>query len=243
HVRGAFTDARRGRDGLFLQAHGGTLFLDEIGEMPAEMQPKLLRALQERTIRPVGGDRDIPFDARVIAATNRDLEEEVERGRFREDLYYRVNVVGVHVPPLRARGTDILLLAQHFLARCAERNGAGVKGISPQAAEKLLAYDWPGNVRELENSMERAVALTMLDEIAVEDLPEKIRAHESTDFVVAAEDPAELLSLAELETRYIRRVLKAVKGNKTQAAAILGLARRTLYRKLDRIELAPETDG
>src|SRR5262245_59587029 len=174
HARGAFTDAKTSRVGLFAQASGGTLFLDEIGEMPLEMQPKLLRALQERTVRPVGGNADVPFDARIVTATNRDLDVEVEEKRFREDLYYRINVVRVDAPPLRERGGDVLLLAQHFVERFAACANKPVKGIHAAAAEKLVSYDWPGNVRELENCIERAVALLRFDEVPVEDLPEKI---------------------------------------------------------------------
>ena len=236
HVRGAFTDAKRSRDGLFVQASGGTLFLDEIGDLPMEMQPKLLRAIQERRVRPVGGEREIAFDARIVSATNRDLEEDVEEGRFREDLFYRINVVRIHVPPLRARGTDVLLLAQHFLEKIAARTDKPVKGLSVAAGEKLLAYDWPGNVRELENAMERAIALAQYEELLVGDLPEKVRRYEAGEMVVAGNDPSELPTLEELENRYIRRVLKSVRGNKTQAAEVLGLARRTLYRRLERIE-------
>ena len=239
HVRGAFTDARRSREGLFLQANRGTLFLDEIGELPIEMQPKLLRAVQERKIRPVGGDQLVEYDARIITATNRDLEAEVEEHRFREDLFYRINVVNIHVPPLRARGTDILLLAQHFLDSIASRNVKSVKRLGANVAEKLLPYDWPGNVRELENCMERAVALARYDEITVADLPDKISRYERGELVIGADDPSELPTLAELESRYIRRVLRAVKGNKTQAAQVLGLARRTLYRRLDRLDADP----
>jgi DNA-binding NtrC family response regulator len=234
HVKGAFTDARRQRDGLFVQADGGTLFLDEIGELPLEMQPKLLRALQERRIRPVGSDEEIPFDARLVTATNRDLEAEVEAGRFREDLLYRIDVVRVELPPLRSRGRDILLLAQHFLGSHAERGGRPVMGISEGAAELLLTYDWPGNVRELENCMERAVALARYDRIAPDDLPTKVRDHRSDTVLLSAGDPGELLTLEQLEARYIRRVLGMVQGNKTQAAKVLGLDRRTLYRRLEK---------
>jgi DNA-binding NtrC family response regulator len=236
HMRGAFTDAKTSRQGLFVQANGGTLMLDEIGEMPLEIQPKLLRVLQERRVRPLGGSAEVDFDTRIIAATNRDLEGEVEAGRFREDLYYRINVVRVHVPPLRSRGNDILLLAQHFIERFARRMGKPVKGVSSAAAQQLLEYDWPGNVRELENSIERAVTLTKFEEIAVDDLPEKIRNYQSSHMVIAGDDPEELPTLDDVEQRYIQRVLKASGGNKTQAARVLGLDRRTLYRKLERYE-------
>jgi two-component system, NtrC family, response regulator AtoC len=233
HVRGAFTDAKRSRAGLFVQASGGTLFLDEIGEMPLEMQVKLLRVLQERKVRPVGGEEEIPFDARLVTATNRDLSTEVEENRFRADLYYRINVVHIAVPPLRARPADILPLAQHFLRRHAERNGKPVVGISTQAAQKLVDYEWPGNVRELENCMERAVALTRLSEIAVESLPDAVRNYQSTRLVIAADNPEEMLTLDEMEKRYVRRVLSACRGNKSQAAKVLGIDRRSLYRRLE----------
>jgi len=233
HVKGAFTDARSARAGLFVQANGGTIFLDEIGELPLGMQPKLLRALQERAVRPVGGSAEVPFDARIVAATNRDLETAIEERRFREDLYYRIDVIHVDLPPLRARGTDVLLLAQRLLEGAASRAGKRVSGISPPAAEKLLAYAWPGNVRELSNAVERAVALTSYEQITVDDLPEKIREHRPSHVIVAA-DPSELVPLEEVERRYALRVLEAAGGNKTLAAKILGLDRKTLHRKLER---------
>jgi DNA-binding NtrC family response regulator len=233
HARGAFTDARVARAGLLLQATGGTLLLDEIGDMPIALQPKLLRALQERTLRPVGGDEEMPFDVRVIATTNRDLHALVEEGRFREDLYFRINVIHVELPPLRARGGDVLLLAQHFIDVHAARAGKHVAGLSPPAAEKLLAYSWPGNVRELQNCIERAIALTRHERIGVEDLPETVRAYKRSHVLIATDDPSELVSLAEVERRYVLRVLEAAGGNKTSAAHILGVTRKTLYRKLE----------
>jgi DNA-binding NtrC family response regulator len=235
HTKGAFTDSRTARPGLFIRASRGTLFLDEIGEMPAGMQAKLLRTLQERTVRPVGGDEEQSFDTRIIAATNRDLETEVEEKRFREDLFYRINVVRVHVPPLRARGSDILLLAQHFLERYAAQSRRPVVGMTSGAADRLLNYTWPGNVRELQNCIERAVALAQFDQIGVDDLPEKIRDHKTARIGIDSNDPAELLSMEEVERRYILKVLEAVGGNKTLAAQVLGFDRRTLYRKLDRV--------
>ena len=240
HVKGAFTDARSDRDGLFVEANGGTMMLDEIGEMPHEMQSKLLRALQERRVRPVGGSREIGFDTRIIAATNTDIDEAVDRGDFREDLFYRINVVRIGMPPLRARGNDVLLLAQHFLETQADRAGKDVVGITPDAAAKLLHYDWPGNVRELENVMERAVTLTRFDSITLEDLPDRVREHESANLVVDSDDPDHLPTLDQLERRYVARVLKAVAGNKAQAARVLGVDRRTLYRKLERYEKEDE---
>jgi DNA-binding NtrC family response regulator len=243
HARGAFTDAKTARAGLFAQARGGTLFLDEIGELPVGLQPKILRALQERRVRPLGGEGEISVDARIIAATNRDLESAVAEREFREDLYYRINVIHIELPPLRARGGDILLLAQHFLERCASAAGKRIRGISPAAADRLVTYSWPGNVRELQNCIERSVALAQYDDIVVEDLPEKIRTYHHSHVVVAGQDPSELVSMEELERRYIHRVLEAVGGNKTLAARILGFDRTTLYRKLERYGLAGEPRG
>jgi DNA-binding NtrC family response regulator len=232
HVRGAFTDARSERKGLFVQADGGTLFLDEIGDFPLELQPKLLRSLEESTVRPVGSNQEIRFDVRLLTATNRELESAIEMGQFREDLYYRINVISIEMPPLRARGTDILLLGQHFLEHFATRSGKHVTGITEEAAEKLLDYAWPGNVRELRNAIERAVALTQYERIVVEDLPERIRAYRKSHLRFDNENPTELVSMAEIERRYLQHVLEAVNGNKTAAARILGFDRRTLYRKL-----------
>jgi len=243
HVKGAFTDARVSRQGLFLKADGGTLFLDEIGEMPLAMQPKLLRALQERTVRPIGGDQEIPYDARVITASNRDLEAEVAERRFREDLFYRINVLRIDVPPLRVRGNDVLLLAQHFLKQFSQQTNKHVVGLSPPVGEKLMGYTWPGNVRELQNCIERAVAYTRFDELTVDDLPEKIRHYRSSDLSIAGLDDHEVLSMDEVERRYITRVLKQLDGNKTMAAELLGLDRRTLYRKLERWGTMPDPEG
>ncbi len=233
HVRGAFTDARRARPGLFVQAGGGTIFLDEIGEMPPEMQVKLLRALQERRVRPVGGDDEVPFAGRFLAATNRDLEADVAEHHFREDLYYRINVVQIAMPPLRARLGDLLPLAQHLIAKIVARTGTPMLGLSADAARVLLDYDWPGNVRELENCLERAIALASYDEIALDDLPDKLRSHRRTLLVTATGAPAELIPLAEVERRYVQQVLAAVGGNKAMAARVLGINRRSLYRRID----------
>jgi two-component system response regulator HydG len=236
HARGAFTDAKTAREGLFVQASGGTLFLDEIGEMPLEMQAKLLRALQERTVRPVGGNVEIPFDTRIVTATHRDLEGECAARRFREDLYYRINVVKIPVPPLRDRGNDILLLATYFLKKSAERSRKETISLSPQVASLLLSYEWPGNVRELENCMERAVALARFNQVSAEDLPEKIKSFSPKRFVLSADTEEEILSLDELERRYILRALKILNGNRSRAATLLGLDRRTLYRRLDKYD-------
>jgi DNA-binding NtrC family response regulator len=234
HVRGAFTDAKEAHPGLFVQARGGTLFLDEIGDMPLGLQPKLLRVLQERMVRPLGAKAEVPVDVRIVAASHRDLESAIEEHCFREDLYYRINVIHIPLPPLRARGADVLPLAMQFIRRLAAQSHKEVTSISQEAAAKLVAYAWPGNVRELQNSMERAVALTRFSEICVDDLPEKIRAYRSSHVVVASDDPSELVALEEVERRYVLRVLEAVAGNKTAAARILGLERKTLYRKLER---------
>ncbi len=234
HVKGAFTDAKTSKTGLFVAARAGTIFLDEIGELPLGLQPKLLRVLQERVVRPLGGTSEVSFDARIVTATNRDLEAMVEERRFREDLFFRVNVLNVTLPPLRTRGTDVLLLAQHFLARIAARTHKGVVAISAQAAQKLCAYPWPGNVRELQNCLERAVALASFDTVAVDDLPEKVRGHQSSHFVVETDDLSSLVRLDEMERRYVTRVVDAVAGNKSAAARILGIERKTLYRMLER---------
>lgn len=241
HAKGAFTDAKNKRTGLLLQAHGGTLLLDEIGELPLEMQPKLLRALQERKVRPVGADAEVAYDARIITATNRDLEYEVDQKRFREDLFYRINVVKIDLPPLRDRGGDVLKLAQHFLVKFSGADKAALT-LSASAAAKLMAYNWPGNVRELENCMERAVAMARFDQVTIEDLPEKIRGYQADRFVVSADDATEVVPLDEVERRYILRVLAVVGGNKAQAAVMLGVDRRTLYRRLERYEGKPKSD-
>ncbi|MBA3541081.1 MAG: sigma-54-dependent Fis family transcriptional regulator [Deltaproteobacteria bacterium] len=232
HVRGAFTDAKSSRAGLFVQAGGGTIFLDELGEMPLEMQVKLLRVLQQRTVRPVGGDEEIPFDARVVTATNRDLDTEVEEKRFREDLFYRINVVAIDVPPLRARSGDVLILARHLIERIARRANKRALEISAPAARKLVDYDWPGNIRELENYIERAVAVCDAPEIGVEHLPLKVQRYEASRLEIVA-TPAEMISLDEMERRYVRHVLSSAGGNKTHAARILGIDRRSLYRRLE----------
>jgi two-component system, NtrC family, response regulator HydG len=222
--------------GLFAQAEGGTLFLDEIGELPLELQPKLLRALQERKVRPLGGTNEITFNARLVTATNRDLETEVDEKRFREDLFYRINVVRIDVPPLRERQGDVLMLAQHFIQAASQTSEKKVKGLSAGAAEKLLDYGWPGNVRELENCIQSAVALARFDELSVEDLPKKVRQFHSERVVVAADTAEDLVTLEELGQRYLARVLTLLSGNKTKAAKILGVDRRTLYRMLERLD-------
>jgi two-component system response regulator HydG len=194
-------------------------------------------------VRPLGGESEIAVDVRIVAATNRDLPAAVEEGRFREDLFFRLDVLHVELPPLRARGNDILLLAQHFLREIAARAGKTVVGLSSAAAQKLLDYTWPGNVRELQNCVERAVALTSYDHLTVDDLPQRVREYQRSHVLVVSASPTELLPMDEVERRYILRVLEAVGGNRTQAARILGFDRKTLYRKLERILPTSPTDG
>lgn len=233
HVRGAFTGASRDHTGFFVQAHRGTLFLDEIGDMPLEMQAKLLRSLEARTVRPVGAHHEVPFDVRLVSATHRDLVASCLDGTFREDLYHRINVVEVAMPPLRARGADVLLLAQMFLQQFACQQRKAVRRISSAATARLSAYGWPGNIRELRNCMERAVIFARFDEVTAEDLPDRVRAS-SAAHSMAAIQSSDLLSLAEVERLHIERVMTAAGGDKTVAAEILGLDRSTLYRKLGR---------
>lgn len=240
HRKGAFTGAGSNQPGLFEQADGGTLLLDEIGEMPAALQVKLLRALEGGVIRPVGADADVSFDTRIIALTNQDLDAAVHAGRFRKDLFFRVNVVPLLVPPLRQRGTDVLLLANHFISHFAAHLGKAVAGLADNVPDRLLTYSWPGNVRELRNAVERAVVLTRYDRISLTDLPPSIRdcRNEPGRFLY---DPGELPPLRELERRYIEHVLRMTAGNKTAAAQILGLDRATLYRKLGEADTTPNS--
>jgi two-component system response regulator HydG len=234
HERGAFTGADRRRDGKFRQADGGTLFLDEVSEMSPGMQVKLLRALQEREITPVGADRVIRVDVRVITATNKDLLRETREGRFREDLFYRLNVVSLTVPPLRDRREDIPLLAQHFLEQFAEKNRKTIKGFTPQAMDQLLKYFWPGNVRELMNAVERGVVLTRTDYIDSQDMPLISGSFVSTPEAVA-ETGAPVAAgapLEEVEKDAVLKMLDLVQGNKSEAARRLGITRRTLHQKL-----------
>jgi DNA-binding NtrC family response regulator len=228
HVKGSFTGAVRDSQGLFQVAEGGTFFLDEVGEMPLATQVKLLRALQEREIIPVGGTQPIKIDCRLVAATNADLDKEVAEGRFRADLFYRLNVIPIKLPPLRLRRDDIPLLVDHFLKRYAQ--GGRVKSVSKEAMELLLKYDWPGNVRELENVMERAMVLDESGTIAPDDLPDKIRLGTSHRGSLIIDSPT--LTLEELEKEYILKVLHSTRWQKKRASDVLGINASTLYRKL-----------
>jgi DNA-binding NtrC family response regulator len=246
YKRGAFTDARADRAGIFVEADGGTLFLDEIAELSPALQAKLLRVLQDREIRPLGGTGSEKVDVRVIAATNRDLDPRLKAGTFREDLYYRLNVIHIHLPPLRERPEDILALCEHFLAAAAAHTGKRIAGFQEPAKKALLGYAWPGNVRELENVVERAVALAEAETISLEELPGVVRERKPVDNLGSALSRG--LTLSELEREYIERVVRAEGGNKTRAAQRLGLDRKTLYRKLEEYSApvgtpAPEADA
>jgi DNA-binding NtrC family response regulator len=232
HKRGAFTDARADRIGLFAEASGGTIFLDEIGELALGLQAKLLRVLQEHEIRPLGATRTQKVDVRVVAATNRRLETMLGEGSFREDLYYRLNVIQIDLPPLRGRPEDVIPLAEHFLSEHgAKATPARKLRLAADAQNILLGYGWPGNVRELQNVIERGLALCQGDVITAEDLPGHVREKKPADFLAGA--VARRMSLSELEREYIERVLEDEGGNKTRAAQRLGLDRKTLYRKLE----------
>jgi two-component system, NtrC family, response regulator AtoC len=233
HKRGAFTDAHTDKRGLFEEAHGGTLFLDEIGELPLALQVSLLRVLQEGTVRPLGDTRDRKVDVRVVAATARELGREVAEGRFREDLYYRLNVLQVNVPPLRERREDIALLIEHFIERSNGRLGTRIEGVEAPARKLLLEHAWPGNVRELENVIERAVVLSEGNTLRVEDLPERLR--EPRDPVAAALASGELSikkTSRHIEEQLIRRALEATRGNRTRAAKLLEISHRALLYKI-----------
>ncbi|HEU5465964.1 MAG TPA: sigma-54 dependent transcriptional regulator [Gemmatimonadales bacterium] len=234
HVKGSFTGAVRDKQGLFAAARGGTFFLDEIGEMSPATQVKLLRVLQEREAIPVGGTEAVPLDVRVVAATNRDLEEEIKRGRFRTDLFYRLNVIAIHLPPLRDRRDDIPIFVDAFLKRIAKEHGEEPKSLAPDALEVIMAYDWPGNVRELENALERAVVLVKANLIPLSAIPTKVTERKAEPLVT--EEVRTNPTLDVIEQAYITWVLNAEGGNKTRAAEVLGIDPSTLYRKLSKYE-------
>ncbi len=233
HKLGSFTDAQADRAGLFEQADGGTLFLDEIGELPLALQVKLLRVLQEETVRRIGDNRDIQIDVRIAAATHRDVAAEVKAGRFREDLYYRINVLQIHVPPLRERREDVTLLIDHFITKNNARLGTSIRAISPDARRLMMEYSWPGNVRELENTIERAMVLAEGDTLTEADLPERI--HQARDPIrlqlVSGELSIKKTSRV-IEEVLIRRALQQTKGNRTRAAQLLEISHRALLYKI-----------
>ncbi len=240
HEKGAFTGADRRKEGRFFQAHGGSLFLDEVSEMSLTMQVKLLRVLQEREITRVGGDSVVKVDVRVISATNKNLQQLMEDGLFREDLFYRLNVVGLEIPPLRKRRDDIPLLAQHFLEMFAAKNRKEIKGFTPGAMDQLIRYDWPGNVRELMNAVERGVVLARAPYLDIEDLTvaSNISPQVMADIPVVPQKDANL-SLEAIERDTILRALEITSGNKSEAARRLGITRKTLHKKLKKYGVMP----
>ena len=227
HVRGAFTGATHARQGLLAAAGEGTVFLDEIVELPVELQSKLLRALQEREIKPLGSNERIPVKARIVAATNQDLEPAIRRGAFRKELYFRLNVVSIKLPPLRERREDIPGLVRFFLAKH-RANLKGITGVSDEVMARLMSYNWPGNVRELENCIQRALALGSAPEIQMVDLPSNVVYFEGQP----RHDPSTLATIQELEQRAILQALKATQGDRLRAAKLLGIGKTTIYRKL-----------
>jgi DNA-binding NtrC family response regulator len=262
HVKGAFTGAHRAKDGLLAAADGGTVFLDEVGELPLDLQAKLLRALQEKEVRPVGATHAVPISARVLAATNRDLALMVEQGKFRKDLYFRLNVVNLRIPPLRDRRGDIPGLALHFLERM-ERESGVERSFSDDAMRVMMEYDWPGNVRELENAIERACALSSGPVLHMGDMPTQLqdfRMHQVQTNTVPEIDEAELdgvlsgaagegtrrtkiVSIAEMEKEAILGTISQLKGDKLMAARLLGIGKTTLYRKLKEYGISDGSDG
>jgi DNA-binding NtrC family response regulator len=248
YVKGAFTGANRSKEGLLAAAEGGTVFMDEIGELPLDLQSKLLRALQEKEIRPIGSNQRIPIHVRILAATNRDLVSMVEQGKFRKDLFFRLNVVNVKVPPLRERRADISLLAAHFLERRRRETGVSYT-LSDDALRVLGSYDWPGNVRELENTIERACALSSGPVLHLGDMPtqlQEFRMHSQAAAEEPAEEPvkvdASILTIAEMEKQAILNTLRQLNGDKLTAARLLGIGKTTLYRKLKEYGIADEAE-
>jgi DNA-binding NtrC family response regulator len=231
-VRGAFTDARQGKTGLFVAARGGTLFLDEIGEMPLPLQPKLLRMIDDKRVRPLGATEETPIDVRIVVATNTDLDKAIDEGRFRSDLYYRIATVTLAVPPLRERPEDLPLLIKHFLVRASAEAGKPGLRVEPDAMESLMRYRWPGNVRELQNAIQRGVILCRNNRLTAKDLPPRVAGTGIPSTKLFEDVVARRVSLDQVERDYVRSVLESVNGNKTEAAAILKIDRKTLYRKL-----------
>lgn len=236
HEKGAFTGAERRREGKFVQAHGGSLFLDEVSEMSKAMQVKLLRILQEREVTRVGGAEVIKVDVRVIAASNKNLKEEIQKGNFREDLFYRLNVVSLHVPPLRERKEDIPMLAQHFLKHFSKRNNKNIQGYTPRAMQKIMAYSWPGNIRELMNAVERAVVLAHADFLDAAEIALIMEDSASSGGAAESDRPPQNLSLEDVEKKSILGALDACGGNKSEAARRLGITRKTLRAKLQKYQ-------
>ena len=237
HKKGAFTGATSDKDGIFIAADGGTVFLDEVGEIPLDVQVSLLRVLQQREVKPVGSNQPLNFDTRIIAATNKNLEEEVARDNFRDDLYYRLNVVEVPLPPLHQRRDDIPLLAHHFLKKYNKELSRNIKGISSEAMSVMMAYKWKGQVRELENVIERSVLLTDNEYLHVEDLPRSIRDVSDSEQVDMDTDKLEQ-AVQIFEKHHIQSMLKRTDGNKSEAARLLGIDPSTLYRKMERLGLS-----
>ncbi len=245
-MKGAFTGANRSKDGLLVSAESGTVFLDEIGELPLDLQAKLLRALQEREVRPVGATHRVPIKARIVAATNRDLSAMVDKGSFRKDLYYRLNVVNLRLPSLRDRREDIPLLAAHFLDRISRERGAKFT-LSDEALRTMMRYEWPGNVRELENSVERACALSSGPILHLGDLPTQLQNSglEARRTTLASGEPVEaetvsaaVMTLADMERQAILSAIRTLNGDKLKAARLLGIGKTTLYRKLKEYGIA-----
>jgi two-component system response regulator AtoC len=239
HVRGAFTDAGRDKKGLFVEANGGTLFLDEIGELPLSLQVKLLRVLQENEVRRVGDTKTIAINARIIAAGARPLSELVKNGEFREDLFYRLNVMPIRVPPLRERPEDIPLLSDHFIRKFRKTLGSSVKSISPAARRALMKYHWPGNVRELENAIERAMVMAEGSVIRVDSLPDQVRtAEDSVQALLRDGDLSIKRASKALERMLIEKALRKTKGNRTKASGLLEISHRALLYKIRDYDLA-----
>jgi two-component system response regulator HydG len=240
HEKGSFTGADRRKEGRFVQAHGGSLFLDEVSEMSLTMQVKLLRVLQEREVTRVGGDQVIQVDVRVIAATNQHLHDLIQSGKFREDLFYRLNVVGLEIPPLRKRPEDIPLLAQHFLEAFSKKNQKKIKGFTPSAMDQMIRYNWPGNVRELMNAIERGVVLSREEYLSGTDL--SMIGEPETDVSMpfqSLEDAIKDMPLDEVEKVTILKMLEVTSGNKSEAARRLGITRKTLHKKLKNYGVMP----